>query len=106
MQETLAVLPVGHGRAGLHAVVSIAGGHERFVVNHLGRGKAFLQIAIGPVHWRLARHGKLAFISGSKISRSPVQGLQRHAAAVDDVAVAAGAWPARIKALQGIYRKR
>src|SRR5262249_37114882 len=53
-QIDLAVLPIGHGRARLHAVVALRADDEGFVEHQLGALEAGFEIAVGPFAGRLA----------------------------------------------------
>jgi len=100
VQDALAALPVGEGRAGLHAVVGQAGGDEAFLDDQLGSLEAGLEIAIDPLLGGLAER-QLVVARGGKVARLPFGGLQ-----VDlrrrDVAVGAGIGAAGKQALQRV----
>src|SRR4029077_3410450 len=59
VKEQLPVLPVGHGAARLHALVTRVWRHKSFIENQIRFLEAGIQIAVGPLvcrraHWHLA----------------------------------------------------
>src|SRR5215470_20168556 len=97
MQDALAALPVGEGRARLHAVMRIAASDEALVDHQLRRLEPGLDVAIGPFFGRLAS-GQLVVARRCEVARLPLQRLE-----VDlgggDVAVRARIRPTREQAL-------
>ena len=95
----LAVLPEGHGRARLHAVVRVAPMHEGLVQHQLGLGECSIDFAVGPLLGWLAHGHALAGI-GEIVTR-PLQRLEVHARRAN-VAVGARIGLVRVQAGQRI----
>ena len=103
MHDALAIFPIGHATARLHAVVGEAGGDKALVEHRGGFLEPGVHVTVGPFGNRPA-HGKLAFSRGGKVGRRPLDGL-RFDAPAGDIAVTAGVGPARVEALQRIERE-
>ena len=71
VKEQLPVLPIGHGAASLHALVTRVRRDKRFIKNEVRTPEACIQIAIGPLVCRLA-HRHLALCIVLKIPFCPL----------------------------------
>ena len=70
MHEALAVLPVGHAAARLHAVMRERGGHEAFLVHHLALLELRLDVAEVPLLGGLAHRQLFALLHSREVGRA------------------------------------
>jgi hypothetical protein len=75
VQDALAALPIGEGRARLHAMMRQAGGDEAFLDDELRSLEAGIEIAIVPLLGGLAER-QLVVARGGEIAGLPFRGLQ------------------------------
>ena len=104
MQETLATLPIGEGRARLHAVVRIAAGDEALVHHEFRCLEAGFKVAVGPCLGRLA-HRQLVIARRGEVAGFPFYRLQVDLGG-SDIAVRARVGTARKQALERIDHVR
>ena len=105
MHEALAVLPVGHAAARLHAVMRQRGRDEAFLVHHLALLELRLDVAEVPFLGRLA-HGQLTILDAREIGGGPFQlGRRQSRQRADVESVTARVLASGKQALQRIERE-
>src|ERR1039457_4358375 len=95
MKKELAILPVGHGGAGLEALMTDVGCNECFIEDERGILEAGLDVAEGPLVWRVP-HGESALFVVFEVVFGPLDVCKlrdwrsRRLGSNPDVAVLAG----------------